>query len=327
MRLGSLFGVIGTLCAIATSTSIPAASPDWPKTLTLASSSPGGTFYILGEEIARVLTEKLEITVNHLPTQGPAQNVKLLDIGGAQLGMISMGVIVQGWNGTGDWTNHKQFRNMRALFPMWGSIFQIVALRRSGITTLAQLDKKRIGIGARASLAGVYAPDILKVLGISAEAVYASTESINADLLSGRLDAILTMLGTPVPVIQEVEVKEPITFIGLSSEQIEAIRKAMPELGPAKIAAGTYRALEKDYATIGMFNFVVGRTDLPDDLAYQLVKAVLENQPRLVKVNSAASEILPQNVEKNTFLPFHPGAVRYYREIGISIPRSLVPTN
>ena len=57
-----------------------------------------------------------------------------------------------------------------------------------------------------------------------------------------------------------------------------------------------------------------------------MVKAVYENQPRLVKVHSAASETLPQNVEKNTFLPFHPGAVRYYRETGISISGSLVLT-
>jgi TRAP-type uncharacterized transport system substrate-binding protein len=60
---------------------------------------------------------------------------------------------------------------------------------------------------------------------------------------------------------------------------------------------------------------------------YQLVKATFEDQPRLVKAHPAASETLPQNVDKNTFLPFHPGAVRYYREIGMSIPDSLVPTN
>jgi len=150
---------------------------------------------------------------------------------------------------------------------------------------------------------------------------------MNAELLAGRLDALLTMLGAPVPAIQEVEAKEPITLISLSPEQIDAIRKAMPEISTSKIAAGTYRSLEKDYSTIGMFNFVVGRTDLPDDLAYQLVKAVHENQPRLVKTHPAASGVLPQNVEKNTFLPFHPGAVRYYREIGMSIPEPLVPTN
>ena len=76
-----------------------------------------------------------------------------------------------------------------------------------------------------------------------------------------------------------------------------------------------------------MYNFAVGRADLPDDLVYQLVKTTFENQPRLVKAHSAASETLPQNVVKNTFLPFHPGAVRYYREIGMSIPDSLVPMN
>ena len=64
--------------------------------------------------------------------------------------------------------------------------------------------------------------------------------------------------------------------------------------------------------------------DIPDDLVYQLVKAVFENVPRLVKAASAASETLPKNVVKNTFMPFHPGAMRYYREIGISIPDSLV---
>ena len=74
-------------------------------------------------------------------------------------------------------------------------------------------------------------------------------------------------------------------------------------------------------------NFALGRADLPSDLVYQLVKAAFENQPRLVKAHPAASETLPKNVDKNTFMPFHPGVVRYYREIGIKIPDELVPTN
>ena len=101
----------------------------------------------------------------------------------------------------------------------------------------------------------------------------------------------------------------------------------MPEFSPSKIAAGTYRLLDKDYITFGIYNFAIGRPDLPDDLAYQLVKAVHENQPRLAKAHASARETVPENVVKNTFLPFHPGAVRYYREVGIKIPESLVPTN
>jgi uncharacterized protein len=63
-------------------------------------------------------------------------------------------------------------------------------------------------------------------------------------------------------------------------------------------------------------------------LVYQLVKAVFDNRPRLVKAASVASDTLPQNVVKDTFLPLHPGALRYYREVGIKIPDVLaVPMN
>jgi uncharacterized protein len=327
MRTRSLFVVIATLLAIATSTSVSGAAPDWPKSLTLATASPGGPYYVYGEALAQILTEKLGIPVNPLPTQGSIHNLKLLDSSGAQLALIVMGIGLQGWNGTGDWTSGNSFRNMRALFPMFDNTFQAVALRRSGITTLAQLAIKRVGVGPKAGAAGTYPPAMMKVLGVSAEFSYGSFDAVATELLAGRIDAIVTLIGAPTPAIQDVEAKEPVTFISLSPEQIEDIRKALPEFSPSKVAAGTYRSLDKDYVTIGVPNFAIGRADLPDDLVYQLVKAVFENQPRLVKAHSAARDTLPQNVDKDTFLPFHPGAVRYYREIGTSIPDALVPTN
>jgi TRAP transporter TAXI family solute receptor len=323
------FGFVFATClfAISTSTTCPAADPDWPKSLTLGTASPGGVFYVYGEEVAKILTESLKIEVNPMPSQGSVHNIKLVESGGAQLGLMVMAVGLQGWNGTGDWTNGKQFRNMRALFPMYDTPFLAVALRRSGIATLAQLNNKRIGVGPKAASQGIYNPAIFKLLGISTEIRFGSYDGMAAGLLAGDLDAFVPLAGVPIPAIQKAEMKEPLTFINLSREQIEAIRKAMPEFSPSKIAAGAYRYLDKDYDTVGLYNFAFGRADLPDGLVYQLVKAVFENQPRLVKANSAASETLPQNVDKDTFLPFHPGAVRYYREIGIKIPDVLVPTN
>jgi len=167
MRIGSLFAVIVTLLAIATSTSVSAANHDWPKSLTLVTASPGGVYYVYGEALAQILTEKLGIPVNPLPTQGSIQNVKLLDSGGAQLGLITMSTGLEGWNGTADWTKGTRFRNIRALFPMYDNPFQAVVLQRSGIATLAQLDKKRIGVGPRAGNGGTYGPGIFKILGIS----------------------------------------------------------------------------------------------------------------------------------------------------------------
>src|SRR5216684_2054254 len=187
--MSRLMGFVFAACLLGIGiSSVPAAGPDWPKSLTLATASPGGVYYVYGEELARILTEKLAITVNPLPTQGPVHNVKLVESGGAQLGMITMGVGLQGWNGTGDWTNGKRFRNMRALFPMYDTVLQIVVLRRSGIATLAQLDKKRIGIGPRAGTGGTYIPSILKVLGISADSVYGSHNNVATELIAGRID-------------------------------------------------------------------------------------------------------------------------------------------
>jgi TRAP transporter TAXI family solute receptor len=327
MRLGSIFGIIATLIAIGTSTGVPAAGSDRPKSLTLATASPGGVYYDYGDALAKILTGKLGIVVNPLPTQGPVHNVKLVEGGEAQLGMITMGVGLQGWNGTGDWTKGQKFRNMRALFPMYDTPFQAVVLRKSGITTVAQLENKRFGIGPRAGTGGTYIPEILKVLGISAVSNYGAFADMVTGLFSGRYDAFVTLTGAPMPAIQKAEANEPVTFLSLSPEQIDAVRKAMPEFSPSKIPAGTYRSLDKDYNTFGVYNFAIGRADLPDDLVYQLVKAVFENQPSLVKATSAASDTLPQNVTKDTFLPFHPGAVRYYREIGIKIPAALAPAN
>jgi uncharacterized protein len=321
------FVFVTCLLAIGASTSVPAAGPEWPKSLTLGTASPGGVYYVYGEALAQILTEKLGIDVNPLPSQGTVHNVRLIESGGVQLGLITMGVGLEGWNGIGDWTKGQKFRQMRALFPMYDTPFQPVVLRRSGISTIAQLDNKRIGVGPRGGTSGTYIPAIVKVLGISVEISNGSQELIATDLLAGRYDAYFAMLGAPTPAIQKLEANEPITFISLSPEQIEAVRKVMPEFSTSKIVAGTYQSLDQDYVTLGVYNFAIGRTDLPDDLVYQVVKAAFENQPRLVKAHPAARETLPQNADKNTFLPFHPGAVRYYREMGIKIPDELAATN
>ena len=327
MRLRSLLGGIAVALTVASSAEAQGSRTDWPKSLTLATASPGGVYYVYGEGLALILSEKLGIAVNPLPTQGTVHNVKLIESGGAQLGMTTTGVGLQGWNGTGDWTGGKRLRTMRALFPMYDTPFQAVALRRSGIVALAQLDKKRIGAGPRAGTTGVYVAAIFKTLGISAELIHGSIADVADGLIAGNVDALVRVTGVPVPAIKDIEAKEPLTFLSPSPAQTEVIVKALPEFSPSKIAAGAYSSLGKDYATIGMYNFAIGRSDLPDDLVYQLVKTVFENQPRLLKIHSAARETIPQNVDKNTFMLFHPGAVRYYREIGIKIPDALVPTN
>jgi TRAP transporter TAXI family solute receptor len=168
---------------------------------------------------------------------------------------------------------------------------------------------------------------MLAAIGISAKIENGPWDDSAARLLEGSYDALGMSAGVPIPALKHVEAKEPVVFVSLTPGQIEALRKAIPELTISQIGSGAYTSLDKTYTTVGLYIFAIGRDDLPDELVYQLVKAVFENQPRLAKATLAASDTLPQNVVKNTILPFHPGAVRYYREIGISIPEALGRTN
>ncbi len=315
-----LFRLLAFLLFIGTSTWAGGASSDWPKSLTLGTASPGGVYYEYGEVLAQLLTEKLGITVNQFPTQGPVHNVRLVDSGEVQLGLITMGVGLQGWNGAGDWTKGQKFRNMRAIFPLYDTPFQFVTLQRSAINNVADFGNKNVGVGPRAGTGGAYASDVFKALGISAKIYNGSFADMATSLQKGEYDALLAALGAPVPAIKAGESTEPLKFITPTPEEIAKLRAAMPELTLSTITAGTYASLKQDYQTVGLYNFAIGRADLPDDLVYQLVKAVFENQERLVKAHSSARETIPQNVLKDTFLPLHPGALRYYREKGIKIP-------
>ena len=97
----------------------------------------------------------------------------------------------------------------------------------------------------------------------------------------------------------------------------------MPEFSDSVIPNGTYPSLTAEYHTVGLFNFVVAHKDLSDDLVYRIVKAAFDKHSRLVQTHSAAKETIPANIKKDTFLPVHPGAMRYYRELGIDLPAVL----
>src|SRR5260370_17684209 len=144
----------------------PGAPPGWPASLTIGTGSPGGVYLPYGQALAPVLSEALGLPVTAQATQGPDQNILLLENGAAPVGFVTMGVALQAWNGAGEWTHGPQLRSMRALFPMYDTPIQVVGLKSSGIQTFADMTDKRIGAGPQGGTAGTYLPPIFKVLGI-----------------------------------------------------------------------------------------------------------------------------------------------------------------
>jgi TRAP transporter TAXI family solute receptor len=292
---------------------------NWPRSIAIGTGSPGGIYYGYGEGIGRIVTRALHVETTAHVTQGPAQNIVLMEKKEAMLGFVTMGVALQGWNGT-DWAKGTRYRAMRVIFPMYDTAFQFAAPKRLAIKSLTDFAGLRVGVGPRAGTAGTYVPKMFKLFGIAAEIHFGAIEQMTSQLATGKLDAIAFALGFPIQALAELDAMQPIAFIGLTPEQSADIRKQIPELTGSTIPAGTYRSLVQDYQTIGLYNFAIAHKDLSDDLVYNIVKGVFDNRDELVKSQSLAKETIPANVSRNTILPLHPGAIRYYREAGVPIP-------
>src|SRR4051794_10466309 len=147
--MSSVAVMLGALLVplLALGTPARSAEPDWPDAITIATASPGGTYFAYGEGLAKILTRVLGIRVATRPTEGPSENIRLIEDGQAQIGFVTMGVAQQGWNGMGDWTQGKQYRAMRALFPMYDTPFHFIVMQDKGAHSSSELAGKRLGVG------------------------------------------------------------------------------------------------------------------------------------------------------------------------------------
>jgi uncharacterized protein len=152
---------------------------------------------------------------------------------------------------------------------------------------------------------------------------YGSIEEAASQIAAGQLEGLVLATGVPVPALFKLDQKEGMEYVPFTAEQIKLPKQRMPELNDSTIASGVYPSLTDDYHTVGLFNFVVADKDLPNDLVYQIVKAAFDKHAQLVQGHPAAKETIAANIKRDTFLPVHPGAVRYYREVGIDVPADL----
>ena len=317
MRLHILSALLTTLLF-----AVPASADETGSPGTIVTASPGGTFYVYGKGLAALLTKYLGSTFTAEATQGTPHNIVLLEQHKATLGLASMGAVRQAWYGTG-WAKGTEHRSIRAILPMYGEPFHFVAPKRLSLAALEGFAGKRIGDGPKAGAVHTYIPRIFNSLGITATLRNGAFEELMRQVASGELDGLAAINGIPMAGLAELDAQLSLDYLQPSPDQIALVRKDLPESSPSLVPAGTYPSLTADYHSFGIYNFAIVNEDLPDDLVYKIVKAVFEHEQELVDAHPAARETIPANVDRDTFLPFHPGAVRYYREIGVDIPATL----
>ena len=325
-----LIAVLGALTLLVQPAGAQTRAPDrsqWPSQLTIATASAGGTYAVYGEGIARVIRDAVKIPIATEATQGPSQNLVLIQNRAIDMSMTTLGPAWEAWNGQLDINPGVQHRDVRALFPMYEGAFQMVALRTNGkgIASAHNLEGKTVGIGPASATGAKYYPAWFSELGIHVTTRSGQYMNLAGDLAAGRLDAMTFASGLPNPTILDLETAQTVNIFSFNESERQKILGTNPFLSPFTVPAGTYRSMKEPQETVAMWNFAIANKAMPDELAYEIVRAVLQSNQQLTKIHESAVETKAENVLRDRFLWLHPGAIRYYRSVGLTVPDELLP--
>jgi TRAP transporter TAXI family solute receptor len=286
--------------------------------LRLMTGPQGGVWVPLGGSLKNMWEKAIPgLTVQPLPGAGIA-NVRGIDEGKADVGFGNSITSVDGINGAPPYpqkvTKVCQIAN---LYPQY---FQIVALADSGINTIADMKGKAIAVQPKGNTAELISQHMLKVGGLSTQTTkvsYVNSYTDAASLLKDGHAHVFT-LGTTIPAssVMDVAAGRDIRMVPMTADQVAAMRKINPGYTKGAIKAGTYPKQLKDVDAIVYSAHLVAACSLPEQQVYTMVKTMVANLPDLVAINKAMDGLTPKMMAEDIGVPFHPGAAKFYKEVG-----------
>lgn len=319
-------GVAGGLAfALGVSGCAPGERPD---ILSLATAGTGGVYYVLGGSIAEVWSRDVPewISVAEV-TGGSVENLSLLLTDQVDVA-FSMGTnALRAWDGTGSFEGREPGRVL-ALAALYANVLQLVTVQGSAVSGLADLEGRRVSVGAPGSGTEVGARILLEANGITYEDFQPQrlnfNETANA-LRDGTIDAGFWSAGPPTSSIMDLATARPVRLIPISVEEVRRAVTLDPTLRPDTIPARAYTGQDAAVETLSTPNLLVVRADMPEDLAYRLVEALMNSRDELAGVHPVAGRISAEYTLAASPIPLHPGVVRYLRDHGHEVPDRLIP--
>ena len=293
------------------------------KFITIGTGGQTGVYYVVGQSICRLVNRG---SADHgLKCTAPSTGGSIANINAIAAGDMDMGVAQSDWqyhafNGTSQFEG-KGVEDLRAVFSVHGEPFTVVARDDAGISAFEDLFGKRVNIGNPGSGQRATMEVVLNAVGKTIDDFALASElkpaEQSAALGDNKVDAIIYTVGHPNGSIQEAASTIESHIVPVTGEAIDKLVEENPYYAKAVIPGGMYKGTDADVETFGVKATFVTSANVPDEVVYEVVKAVFDNFDRFKGLHPAFENLKEEDmISAGLSAPLHPGAEKYYKERG-----------
>ena len=289
--------------------------------LSFGTAPPGGAFFPVGSALAEVVNETGTadgFSVTAEATSGSQENIRRLASGELEFALSNAAITYFAARGTEGWDRAYPVRSVMTLAP---NVALFIAPSDSGIDAIDDLRGKRVTVGPAGAGFEYFVGPLLAAHGVSYDDFNPmnATQQAAVDMLTdGSADAAFLGGAVPTASITQASASMDVMFVPFGETEKQQLVDDFLFFRPATIPSETYRnqAEPFDGLDVGSMHLITS-TDAPDELVYTVTRLLYENRELVVEKHAAGRAINPSNVVRDTGTEFHPGAIRFYQEIGI----------
>ena len=311
---------LAATAAVAFAAPIPAEAQQ--SRISITTGGTGGVYYPLGGGMANILSKYVPgMQATAEVTGGSVDNLKLIGQGKSE---VAFTMVDAAWDG---YKGNDKFKDAavpaRTLMVLYPNRMQVVTVEGTGIAKLSDLRGKRVSTGSPGSGVEIMTMRVLEAIGIDPkkdikQERLGAAESVNA-IKDRKIDAFFWVGGVPTAAITDLAAT-PGTKVKLI-DHAEAIASMNAKHGPLYvkgiIPANSYSGQDKQVENIDVWNILIASDKMSNDMAYQIVKTLMDKKPELVAVHKEATNIDIKYQALGSPLPWHPGAKKYFEEQGV----------
>lgn len=287
--------------------------------LVLATGGTAGTYYPFGGAMAKIWNSKVkDMNVTAQTTGASAENVRLINKKEVELALVQSDTLDFAFNAKEAFK--EPLKGMSTIAVLYPEIIQVVVGAASPIKSIADLKGKKVGVGAPGSGTEANFRQLLEAYGMKKEDVnfqYLSFAESAEAYKDKHIDAFIVTAGIPNAGIMDVATQNEIRILDVPADIIAKLTQKYPFLAGVKVPANTYKGQTAEVSTVAVTAVLIAGSQLKEDMVYNLTKALFENQAELAAAHAKGKELNPQYAVKGVSIPFHPGAVKYYKEKGL----------